>query len=81
MGCHARALGYLRLPQLSITSRRAIASKTSHEERTAADRREPGMHTVVLSNIRQMNLNVRLLKLQPRGDTPKARELVHGSNT
>ena len=76
MSCHPRALGFLRLPQLSITSRRAIASKTTRKERAAAEQREPGMHTVVLSNIRQMNFNVRLLKLQPRGDKPKARELV-----
>ncbi|KAF6240531.1 hypothetical protein HO173_001199 [Letharia columbiana] len=75
MGSRLRALRSLsilaRLPLQDITPRRAMTSKTSHEERTAADRREPGLHTVVLDKIEQVNMNIRLLKLGPRGEKPK----------
>ena len=53
-----------------------MTSKTSHEERTAADCREPGMHTVVLEKIEQVNQHIRLLQLQPRGEKFKARDLI-----
>lgn len=65
-----------RLLQQGITLRRAMTSKTSHEERTAADRREPAMHTVVLNDIEQVNQNIRLLQLRPSGEKPKARDLT-----
>ena len=54
-----------------------MTSKMSHEARTAADRREPGMHTVTLEKIEQINQDIRLLQLQPRGEKPKARDLIH----
>ena len=63
-------------PQQESTLRRAMTSKTSHEERTAADRRESVMHTVVLEKIEQINQNIRLLRLRPRGEKPKARDLT-----
>lgn len=65
-----------RLPQQDITSRRAM-TKMSHEERTAADRREPGMYAVVLDKIEQVNHNIRLLQLRPLDGKPKARDLIH----
>ena len=65
-----------RLPQQDITPRRAM-TKMSHEERTAADRREPGMYTVVLDKIEQFNHDIRLLQLRPLDEKPKARDLIH----
>lgn len=72
-----QSLRALRLHQQNITSRRAMASKTSHEERTAADHREPGMHSVVLHRIVQANRDIRLLTLLPVGERPKAGDLIH----
>lgn len=81
MGSPLRALGSLRLlarlPQQDIVPRRTMTSKTSHEERTAADRREPDMHTVILHKIEQVNRTIRLLQLRPCGEMPKARNLIH----
>ena len=36
----------------------------NHEERTAAEPREHGMHSVILDGIDQVNSNIRLLKLR-----------------
>lgn len=81
MGSGLRSLPSLRVlarpPQQGITLRRAMTSKMSHEERTAADRREPGMQTVILDKIEQVNQNIRLLQLGPRGEKAKARDLIH----
>ena len=66
-----------RLPLQDIVSRRAMTLKTSHKERTAADYREPGMHRVVLDKIEQNHPDVRLFRLRPLGEKPKARELIH----
>ena len=54
-----------------------MTSKTSHEERTAADYREPGMHRVALDKIEQVNRDVRLLTLRPLDEKPKARDTIH----
>ena len=35
-----------------------------HEERTAAEPREHGMHKVILDRIEQVNTNIRLLQLR-----------------
>ena len=35
-----------------------------HEERTAAEPREHGMHKVILDRIEEINTNIRLLKLR-----------------
>lgn len=35
-----------------------------HEERTAAEPREHGMHKVILDRIEEVNTNIRLLKLR-----------------
>lgn len=81
MGNHLRALESLRkLRRVSlqgITLRRATTLKTSHQERTAAEYREPGMHRVVVGKIEQHYRNVRLLKLRPLDEKPKARDLIH----
>ena len=52
-------------------------SKMSHKERTAADRREPGMHTVVVDQVKQVNRKIRLLQLRPLGEKPKARDSIY----
>ena len=65
-----------RLPFQDITSRRAMVLKTSHEERTAADYREPGMHRVVLDKIEQNYKDIRLFRLRPLDEKPKARDLI-----
>ncbi|MCJ1450596.1 hypothetical protein MMC28_000929 [Mycoblastus sanguinarius] len=41
-----------------------MASRSTHEERTAAERREPGMHRVTLHKIEQVSETVRLLQLR-----------------
>ena len=66
-----------RLPLQGITLRKAMTLKTSHEERTAADYREPGMHRAVLDKIEQNYTDVRLLRLRPLDEKPKARDLIH----
>ena len=65
-----RALG--RPHQQNIALLRNMTSKTSHAERTAADRREPSMHTVVLDCAEHFNRTIRLIKLRPVGEKPKA---------
>ena len=81
MGRDLRALqfpGKLRRFLLQgITLRRSMTLKTSHEERTAAEYREPGMHKVVVDRIEQNYRDVRLLKLRPLDEKPKARDLIH----
>ena len=73
-----QSLRTLRRPSLqAITLRRAMTLKTSHEERTAADYREPGMHRVVLDKIEQNYRDVRLLRLRPLDEKPKVRDLIH----
>ena len=54
-----------------------ISLKMSHEERTVADRREPGLHAVVLDQVEELNRNIRLLTLRPVDEKPKARDLIH----
>lgn len=75
MGSRLYVLRHLRLParllQQEVIPRRGMTSKTSHEERTAADHREHGMHTVVLNKIEQVNQSIRLLQLRPSGEKPK----------
>ena len=66
-----------RIPLQGITLRRAMTIKTSHEERTAADYREPGMHRVVVDKIEQNYRDIRLLKLRPVDEKPKARDSIH----
>ena len=76
--CAPQSLRMLRrLPLQSITLPRAMTSKTSHEERTAAEYREPGMHRVVLDRIDQNHSDVRLLRLRPLDEKPKARDSIH----
>lgn len=82
MGGRLRALhslktsGRLRQQNLVPFPSRTMTSKTSHEERTAADIREPGMHTVVLDDIEQFNQDIRLLRLRTLGEKPKARDSI-----
>ena len=81
MGSVVRTLQSLRpltrLPQLGVTPGRAMTYKTSHEERTAADHREPDMHTVILNKIEHLSRYIRLLQLRPYGEMPKASNLTH----
>ena len=42
----------------------ATTISVPHEERTAAEPREHGMHKVVLDRIEEINTNIRLLKLR-----------------
>ena len=66
-----------RLPLQGITLRRAMTLKTSHEQRTAADYREPGMHRVVIDKIEHTLRDIRLFRLRPLDEKPKARDLIH----
>ena len=74
MGSRLNALRSLRTSVI-LHQQDNMTLKMSHKERTAADCREPGMHTVVLDKIEQVNNNIRLLELRPRGEKPKARDL------
>ena len=81
MGNVLRALQSLRmLRRLPLHDSRAVTFKTSHEERTAADHREPGMHRVVLDKIEQNHRDIRLFKLRPIDEKPKARVLIYQSD-
>ena len=42
----------------------SITTSVPHEERTAAEPREHGMHRVILDRIEEVNTNIRLLKLR-----------------
>jgi len=59
-----------------ILPRKVLGSMASltHEERTAAELRQPGLHTVVLDKIDQVNHNIRLLQLKP--STPEAKKSI-----
>ena len=57
-----RSTTKLRPPVTNING--AMASRSTHEERTAAERREPGMHRVTLHKIEQVSETVRLLQLR-----------------
>ena len=50
------------------TPSKAMGTSTTtsipHEERTAAEPREHGMHKVILDRIEEVNTNIRLLKLK-----------------
>ena len=74
----ARSLGeFKKVCVQSILTRTAMTLRTTHEQRTAAERREAGLHAVTLGHIGQINRDVRLLKLNPdtldHGDPIKAR--------
>ena len=81
MGSRLRVLQSPRtLPRLyrqDITSRRSMTSMTSHEERTATEPREPGLHRVVLAKMFQVSVTMRLLVLRPLSEKLKARDLIH----
>ena len=51
-----------------IPARKVMGSTSTtylnHEERTAAEPREHGMHSVIIDSIDQINSNVRLLRLR-----------------
>ncbi len=51
-----------------ITPSKMMSTSTTasvpHEERTAAEPREHGMHKVILDKIEEINTNIRLLKLR-----------------
>ena len=42
----------------------STTSSLPHEERTAAEPREHGIHKVILDRIEEINTNIRLLKLR-----------------
>ena len=71
-----KTLQRLHRQDITRTLRRTMTSKISHEERTAADRRGPGMHTVVLDKIEQINREIRYLTLRPISEKPQARDLT-----
>lgn len=58
-----------RAPRQANVVRRAMASSTTHEERTAAQSRGPRVHAVTLDRIEQVNHNIRLLQLRPQSHT------------
>ena len=80
MRIHHRGLQSLNLLrrhcQHNITPHTIMTLKTGHEDRTAADHREPGLHTVLLNKIEQPHSHIRLLLLRPLGEKPKARDLI-----
>lgn len=43
-----------------------MAARTTHEERTATERREAGIHAVTLAKAEQILPNIRLLRLKPQ---------------
>ena len=55
----------------------AMTSRATHEQRTATECRESGIHAVTLANIEQINHEIRLLQLRPdmqdHGNPIKAR--------
>lgn len=59
-----------------IIPRKVMGSMASltHEERTAAELRQPGLHTVTLDKIDQVSHNIRLLRLTP--STPEAKKSI-----
>ena len=71
-----KILQRLHRQDVTRTPRRTMTSNISHMERTAADRREPDMHTVVLDKIEQINREVRCLTLRPLSKKPQARDLT-----
>ena len=55
------------VPNRSTPSKMMSTSTTTsvpHEERTAAEPREHGMHKVILDRIEEVNTNIRLLRLR-----------------
>ncbi len=48
----------------------SVRSTASHEERTAQQPREWGIHPVTLNRIEQATQDVRLLRLVPHGQQP-----------
>ena len=46
------------------TSLRVMSTRPTHEERTAAEQRESGVHPVHLRSVEQVNKNVRILQLE-----------------
>lgn len=53
------------------------SSSVPHEQRTAAVKREVDLHHLILSNIDQVNENIRLIRLQVSPTKPvKARLLI-----
>ncbi len=69
-----------RIPLQKTKGFATMTSRTTHEERTAAERLEAGIHAVTLSRIEQHNSRVRILRLRPlrsKGDeSMKARDLT-----
>lgn len=51
--------------RLSVHSPRRMAARTTHEERTATERREAGIHVATLAKVEQVLPNIRLLRLRP----------------
>lgn len=66
-----------RIPNSLRICQAADMSKLSHKERTAADRRQPDLHRVIIHKIDQVNAEVRLIQLRnvKSQDLIKARTL------
>jgi hypothetical protein len=60
-----RVSSYFSISQRTVSARRmaTIRSSLPHEERTAAEPRENRLEPVILSNIREVNNSIRLLRL------------------
>ena len=58
-----RAFRRVSLPR--IVTRATMTLRTTHEERTAAEPREVGIHAVTLAEIDRKKGDVRLLRLKP----------------
>lgn len=49
--------------QLNRRTMATIRTSLPHEDRTAQEPRDPSVHSVILANIREVNENIRLLRL------------------
>ena len=57
----------------------STATSILHEERTAAEPREHGMHKVILDNIEEVNTNIRLLKLKRHNGDEQLQACILGN--
>lgn len=73
------------LRRLYTYSPRPMAARTTHEERTATERREVDIHAVTISKAEQILPKVRLIRLKPQTptiekDSLKARDVPMDAN-
>ena len=68
----------VRVPLQRVIASAAMSTRTTHEQRTAAEHREAGIHAVTLAKVERINQRVRLLCLRPHRQ--KGREDLQASD-